>query len=128
MAEVTTGAGERDRSEQQEWLSALSDSGLERRFIDWLQENGHRLPDDAQQTVSAAGARPDFVYNLPGSPVAVFVDGPHHDEPVQRLRDEQAAERLEDLGWAVVRVHHSDDWPALVGRHAWIFGPGRTAR
>ncbi|WP_222271956.1 DEAD/DEAH box helicase [Modestobacter marinus] len=127
-ADVTTGAGERDRSEQQEWLNALSDSGLERRFVDWLQENGHRLPDDAQQTVSAANARPDLVYNLPGNPVAVFIDGPHHDDAVQQLRDAQAAERLEDLGWAVVRVHHSEDWAALVGRHTWIFGPGRTAR
>ena len=124
-SQVARGAGGRDRAAQQQWLDALSDSGLERRFIDWLTEHGQHLPDGAQRTVSAAQARPDLVYDVPGNPTAVFIDGPHHDDAHQRLRDEQAAERLEDLGWTVLRVRHDDDWAGVVSRNAWLFGPGR---
>ncbi|NMM24766.1 MAG: DEAD/DEAH box helicase [Phycicoccus sp.] len=125
---VQSGAGGKVRAEQRTWLNALSDSGLERKFVDWLSEHGYRLPDDAQRTVSPAQARPDLVYDLPGNPVALFVDGPHHDDATQKLRDDRAAERLENLGWAVVRVHHDEDWQAMADRHGWLFGPGRTSR
>jgi hypothetical protein len=124
-AEVAGGAGGRDRSDQRAWLNALRDSDLEKKFVDWLAEHGHRLPDDAQRTVDGARARPDLVYDLPGNPVAVFVDGPHHDETVQQLRDREAQERLEDRGWSVVRVRHDDDWLSWVAAHVWLFGPGR---
>ena len=125
-AVVTSGAGGRDRPAQQAWLDALSDSGLERRFINWLNEHGYRLPDDAQRSVSLADARPDFIYDIPGNPVAVFVDGPHHDDAHQHERDGRAADRLENLGWTVVRVHHAEDWATVISRHRWIFGPGRN--
>ncbi len=123
-ATVTAGAGGKDRAAQQAWLNTLRDSSLERDFVDWLTQHGHRLPDDAQRTVADAQARPDFVYDLPGSPVAVFIDGPHHDDAGQQLRDAAAEERLEDRGWSVVRVRYDDDWPAAVGKHEWIFGKG----
>jgi very-short-patch-repair endonuclease len=58
--------------------------------------------------------------------VAVFIDGPHHDGPHQQQRDEQASERLEDLGWSVVRVGHDDDWATVVSRYEWVFGKGAT--
>ncbi|MGY1825970.1 DEAD/DEAH box helicase [Blastococcus sp. SYSU DS0541] len=127
-ASVAGGAGGRGRAAQQEWLTKLSDSGLERKFVDWLTEHGHRLPDDAQRTIEDARARPDLIYDLPGNPVAVFIDGPHHDDAVQQLRDQRAAERLDNLGWSVVRVRYNDDWPAVASRHAWLFGPERTTR
>lgn len=124
-ATVTAGAGGRERTEQREWLNRLSDSGLERRFVECLDENGFRLPDDAQQTVE--GTRPDFIYTVDGSPVAVFIDGPHHDDAHQQGRDEQAATRLENAGWTVVRIGYDDDWPTVLRQHSWIFGPGRTS-
>jgi hypothetical protein len=125
---VQSGSGGKARAEQRTWLNALSDSGLERKFVDWLSEHGYRLPDDAQRTVSQAQARPDLVYDVPGNPVALFVDGPHHDDATQRLRDDRAAERLENLGWTVVRVHHDENWQAMVDRHGWLFGPGKALR
>ena len=127
-AEVTGGAGGRDRSAQRDWLNKMRDSDLEKKFVDWLAKTGRRLPDDAQRTVQAARARPDLVYDLPGNPVAVFVDGPHHDDAVRQLRDEQATERLEDAGWTVVRVRHDDDWTMVTDRHQWLFGVGRSIR
>ncbi len=123
---VAAGSGGRGREAQQDWLNRLRDSELEKAFVDWLAAHGYRLPDDAQRTVEQARARPDLVYHLPGNPVAVFIDGPHHDLAAQRLRDESAAERLEDLGWSVVRIRHDEDWLTHAARHAWLFGPGRT--
>ena len=125
-SDAAAGAGDRPRNEQQQWLSRLSDSGLERQFVDWLAVGGYRIPDDAQLTITEARARPDFVYRLPGNPVAVFVDGPHHDQLHHQARDADAEERLSDAGWTVVRVRHNEDWPAVATRHSWLFGPGRA--
>ncbi len=36
--------------------------------------------------------------------VIVEVDGPHHDETDQRRFDEDQRQRLEELGWIVVRA------------------------
>lgn len=124
--QVSGGAGGRERQDQQAWLNKLRDSELEKAFVDGLTETGRRLPDDAQRTVAGARARPDFVYELPGNPVAVFIDGPHHDDTIRQERDDQAAERLEDLGWTVVRIRHDDDWSVSAERYQWLFGPGRS--
>jgi hypothetical protein len=124
---VTAGSGGKTRAEQQAWLNKLRDSELEKRFVDWLVERGYRLPDDAQITVDAARARPDLVYRLADSPVAVFVDGPHHDGAMQQARDAAAAERLEDCGWAVVRIRFDEDWQDWARANAWLVGSGRAS-
>lgn len=100
----------------------LADSGLEQRFVRWLDERGLRLPDRAQVLVPEANARPDFVYDRAGLPVAVFVDGPVHDGARQAERDRDAEDRLVDAGWEVVRVWYDDDWSAVVARHPSTFG------
>jgi ATP-dependent helicase YprA (DUF1998 family) len=127
-SDVTGGAGGRNRADQQDWLNKLRDSDLEKKFVDWLADTGRRLPDDAQRTVESARARPDLVYDLPGNPVAIFIDGPHHHGPVRQLRDEEASERLQDVGWSVVRVRYDDDWNATAHRYEWLFGPERSTR
>lgn len=124
-ATVATGAGGRDRGQQQDWLNKLRDSELEKKYVDWLTSGGYRLPDDAQRSVDGARARADFVYLLPGNPVALFVDGPHHDAAVQQLRDEGASDRLVDLGWTVVRIRYDDDWNDHVERYSWLYGTGK---
>ncbi len=119
---VTAGAGGQGRTEQRRLLDGLADSSLERDFVEWLDAHGLRLPDAAQVSVPEAAARPDLVYELPGNPVAVFVDGPVHDDLYVAQRDTTAAERLEDLGWLVVRVRHDDDWAQVVARYRSVFG------
>ena len=119
---TTSGAGGKSRDEQRNNLSALADSGLEKRFVVWLDQTGLRLPDRAQVTVSEASARPDLVFDLATGPVAVFVDGPVHDTDHQAERDAAAEDRLADAGWMVVRVRHDDDWGAVVGRYPSVFG------
>jgi superfamily II DNA/RNA helicase len=125
-AVTTAGSGGRTRAESRTLLDELADSSLERQFVDWLDDRGHRLPDRAQTTVSAARARPDLVYDLPTGPVGVFVDGPVHDSPAQAERDLDAEDRLIDLGWTVIRIRHDDDWPAAVAKFRSVFGDGRA--
>ncbi|WP_439655923.1 protein kinase domain-containing protein [Lentzea sp. HUAS TT2] len=119
---LTTGSGE-SRSEQLRRLTDQSDSQLEGRLIAWLKERGLRLPDEAQTLVHEALARPDFVYRLRGTNVAVFVDGPVHQHAVVAERDREAEERLIDKGWDVVRFPHDADWAAIVEQNQRYFGP-----
>lgn len=124
MARAITeaGGGGRSRKATLEALKAACDSDLERAFIDWLDEQGLRLPDRAQVFVETARARPDFVYDLPSGPVAVFVDGAVHDGPTASARDTSASERLVNSGWDVVRVPHDGDWEAVAATRPAAFG------
>jgi superfamily II DNA/RNA helicase/very-short-patch-repair endonuclease len=109
-------------------LLARCDSELERAFLRLLHRSGHRLPTHAQRLLEQAGVRPDFDYVGPSGQVAVFVDGPDHDAPAQQDKDEQDAERLEDLGWSVLRFRYDEDdrWEGRLRAHAWVFGPGTS--
>lgn len=97
-----------------------ADSGLERRFIDLLTDQHRRLPSDSQKLIANAGSRPDFLYRE--QQTAVFIDGPHHDQPDQQLEDLQADARLEDAGYEVIRFHYAADWEALLDAHRDVFG------
>jgi hypothetical protein len=124
-SDASVGAGGKTPSATLDYLDAFTESSLERKFIGWLTDHGYRLPDRAQLTVTDAEARPDFVYDLPTGPTAVFVDGPTHDDPDQVLRDAAAEERLIDLGWHAFRWRYDDDWAILAARKPSVFGPGK---
>lgn len=120
---VSAGGGGQGRDSTVAALKALCDSELERSFVDWLYGQGLRLPDEAQVLVHDASAKPDFVYYLPSGPVAVFVDGPVHDNSTQGTKDQAAAERLTDGGWDVVRFGYDrQDWAAVVKTRPSAFG------
>jgi serine/threonine protein kinase/superfamily II DNA/RNA helicase/very-short-patch-repair endonuclease len=106
-------------------LISQADSSLEEDFIKWLKERGYRLPTAAQETVDGAHAKPDFIYRRADGPVAIFVDGPVHDDEAIAQRDAAAAERLEDLGWFVIRIRHDDKWEDVVRGYPRVFGEGR---
>ena len=122
---LPTGVGV-TRTEQMRVLAERSETNLEQRFLAWLKERGHRMPHEAQVYVPEANARPDFVYRLPGAPVAVFVDGPVHADARVAERDAQAEQRLYDAGWDVVRFPHDADWAAIVAGMPSYFGPGSS--
>jgi ATP-dependent helicase YprA (DUF1998 family) len=127
-AVTTAGSGGRTRAESRSILDGLADSSLERAFVEWLDERGHRLPDRAQIRVPEADARPDLVYDLPTGRVALFVDGPAHDAHAQAGRDTAAEDRLFDLGWIPIRIRHDHHWESEVAKYVSVFGPASTNR
>ena len=38
------------------------------------------------------------------------------------MRDCEQEDTLENLGYSVLRFHHTDHWPDLLDRYAWVFG------
>lgn len=115
-----------DRDDQRQRLDMHCNS-LEKKFLDVLERHGYRLPDDAQRLVDGYYVRPDFIYNVEGMHVAVFIDGPVHDRHRVAERDEKARQKLEDeLGWLVLRFRYDDvDWSAQMKERESVFGPGR---
>jgi len=126
---LEVGSGAEDRADQLARLTGAS-NGLERKFLRFLDEQGYRLPNEAQQTVEGYYVRPDFTYRTNGMDVAIFVDGPVHDHEHQAARDAAARARLEDeAGWLVLRFAYDDPaWTDLVSRNPSVFGAGRASR
>ena len=64
---------------------------LEARFLEALSASRRRLPDRTQICPEPdVYAEADFYYDWDGlKGIAVFVDGPHHDEPTQREADQR---------------------------------------
>jgi hypothetical protein len=127
LAGVTgqAGTGPRSRSEQLDFLLGRSTSDLEKAFIEFLHDNGHVLPDDAQRTIDGLYVRPDFFYTS-GS-VCIFVDGPLHEFPEQRAKDHDIDDRLTDSGYTVIRVTYPQNWPAEIAPFGWVFDKGYKA-
>ncbi len=113
------------RPEHVERLSRGSQTDLERRWLQLVDQRGHRLPDHAQAALEAPRCRPDFLYAADA--VAIFVDGPHHDAPDQRAADRALDDQLSDHGITAIRFHHADDWRAILDRYPAVFGPAQAA-
>ncbi|RMH50632.1 MAG: DEAD/DEAH box helicase [Bacteroidetes bacterium] len=109
-----------DRDAHFDQLQRQCESGLERRWLIFAHERALRLPSRAQAFIDEAGARVDFIYD--DERAAVFIDGPVHslDDIARRDREQEA--RLENLGYAVIRFGHEDDWEATARRYPSIFG------
>ena len=125
---VPAGGAHRTAEEHAASLLGAAESGLERDFVEFLRAGGYRLPDGAQEFISEARARPDFVYRTKGGNIAIFVDGPHHDAPHVSERDMEAEDRLMELGWLVIRFRYDDEWDEIVRRYPSVFGTGRSGR
>ncbi|MGH9119070.1 MAG: DEAD/DEAH box helicase [Acidimicrobiales bacterium] len=108
------------REEHRARLDRLSDTRLERQFLDLLDRGNHRLPAEAQALIREAGTKPDFVYWE--ECVAVYVDGPHHRFPDRVSRDRTQQRDLEDLGWTVLRLADDGDWQRIIDDHPGTFG------
>lgn len=102
-------------------LRARCDSDLERRWLDQVYALGLKLPDAAQHLIEDAHSRADFWYARAG--LAVYVDGPHHDEPRQQQIDRRQEDELDAAGVPFVRFHHAADWNGVFACHEGTFGP-----
>lgn len=120
---VASSPAQQPRAEHFESLARLCDSELERKWLRMLEAGNLRLPSRAQLLIEACQTRPDFLYD--DALVAVYVDGPPHDFPDRQHRDRLATERMEDLGYTVIRFGHLDNWADVTGRYPHVFG-GRS--
>ncbi len=129
LLELATGTTKRDEaatgSEHLADLQKRCDSTLEREFLDHLVAHDHRLPTTAQIVIKGAQARPDFIYDTANGRAAVFIDGPHHDNAHIAMRDSQARERLDDMGWSVITIRYDDDFTTKLAEYQSVFGQGR---
>jgi hypothetical protein len=130
LLQAMTSAGAKGRSyeDQYAWLMEKRDpkSGLEAEFLQILFESRRRLPDRAQyRPEDGAYCEADFFYERDGlNGVAVFIDGPSHDEPAQKQKDKQERTKLDDLGYRVLAVRYDQSIEEQIGENPDIFGPG----
>jgi len=108
------------RAEQLQRLKNLSQSTLERKWLDYLEQRNLNLPSEGHVFIEACKTRPDFVYKKHS--VVVYIDGPVHDYSDREERDNKQTECMEDLGYTVIRFGHEDDWTDIISKYPSIFG------
>jgi len=102
-------------------LKTLCESDLEREWLDFLETCNLCLPDAAQVLIEACHTRPDFLYK--DQAVAIYIDGPAHDQPDVAARDAQVADCLMDLGYTVIRFgYRKNQWTAVCAECSYVFG------
>lgn len=121
---VKAGPGALTRAEHLARLYNLCGSQLERDWLDRVDQLNLRLPNDAQRLIESCGVSPDFYYDVDGYHVAVFVDGPHHDDPAQQAKDIENDEKLWNAGIEPIHFHYLSDWAAILAGRKGIFGQG----
>lgn len=116
---VRASAGPLTRAAHLEQLMRLAETGLERAWLQFLDERNCQLPSHAQRRINECNTRPDFLYR--DRYCAIYVDGPHHEFPERAQRDRQQESALVEQGWTVVRFDHQGDWQAVLDRYPGIF-------
>ena len=118
--EIQASAAFRDYEEQYRHTLRHLDpnSSTERTFIDYLYQNGLRLPDAAQKRVPDIYCQPDFYYE---PRIWVFCDGSPHDERQVRERDENQRQLLIARGDEVWSWHYREDLAAKIAQRPDIF-------
>jgi len=64
--------------------------------------------------------RTDFFYAKKNA--IIYIDGPAHDQSVQREKDEDLREELEDNGFMVIVFRYDDDWDRIISKYPSVFG------
>ncbi len=85
------------------------DSELERTVLRKIVEKGLLLPDEAQHIIydkDVRIAKPDFYYRQQN--IALFVDGPPHDEDYVKREDAEKRRKLKALGYRIYAIHHAN--------------------
>lgn len=119
-SECRPAGGAGTRADRLSELRKRCDSKLEQRWLDCADRLGVRLPSDAQYDLPGYFTRPDFFYRDVNA--AIYIDGPPHDAAHQTRDDDDTTQALIELGYIVIRFHHTDDWETIFHRHPDVFG------
>ncbi len=104
-----------------EELLNASSSSLERQWLKFLSTNGYQLPDKAQLYLKDYETRPDFAYTK--MQTLIYIDGPHHEQTIQKSIDEAITQRLTARGYTVIRfTRDRDAWEKTIDEFVWVFG------
>lgn len=95
-----------------------ANSETERAFLNYLKENGLRLPDEAQPDVTNMFVRPDFFYR---PNVYVFCDGTPHDDAHVRKDDLVKRTALRQAGYQVLSWYYKEPLDLFVKKRPDIF-------
>lgn len=118
------------REEQREWLRSVIDldSELEARFLDVLERNNYRLPDDAQRLIELSPevqeqlnqrhCSVDFFYE---PNICVFCDGSVHDQPEEMERDKIIRSDLRIRGYRVIVIRYDRDIKEQIDQYPDVF-------
>ncbi len=93
-------------------------STTERKFLDYLYQNGLRLPDAAQKRVDGLYCQPDFYYE---PRIWVFCDGTPHDEPRVQDSDDEQRQAIIAKGDEVWVYYYKDNLQEKVAARPDIF-------
>ena len=120
--ELKSAGGSGTRQSRYEELHARCDSQLEKKWLTRVRDLGLRMPSHSQETTPNVYARPDFEYH--DELAAIFVDGPPHDQHMNRANDIQITEQLELNGYRVIRFRHDevDKWDTIFAQYPDVFG------
>jgi very-short-patch-repair endonuclease len=119
-ATVESSSGPMTRAQLYDALRASAGSGLEKQWLEFLWDRNLHLPSKAQKLLPECGTRPDFLYE--DRYVAVYIDGPVHDQDDVALKDVDKQNCLRDQGYTVLRFRHDDEWEAMVSENPAVFG------
>jgi len=108
------------RAEHLRRLKALCESDLERAWLDFLEDHNLRLPDASQPLLEMCHTRPDFLYTE--ARMAIYIDGPDHDQPDVKAKDAQITDCLMDEGYTVLRFgYRQETWSEICTQHGYVF-------
>lgn len=113
----STGATRLDLLEE---MLSQCDSELEKKWLRLVHESNMRLPTHCQFLIESCETRTDFLYKQQRT--AIYIDGPHHDQPHVAADDRKIEARLRAAGILFIRFHHAEDWPAKLRQYGDIFG------
>lgn len=128
-AKVEASPGSMPRAQHLMHLRRLTESDLEREFLDLLEREGRRLPSHAQYTIDlpdGSSTRVDFFDEA--HRLVIHIDGPYHDAPHRQEDDVRIDAGLGDLGLVPLRFHYTRKrtWSDLMNEHAYAFGEAQT--
>jgi superfamily II DNA/RNA helicase/very-short-patch-repair endonuclease len=121
-SEVICSSGDKTYAEHLQELMNLTQSALERKWLELIVKNKLKLPTHAQKKIEECGSTPDFLYS--DAFAAIYVDGPHHDYEKYKAIDAELNDKMADHGFTVIRFRHDEEgnWEDIIKKYPNVFG------